>query len=278
MSDSGFEILKVKVTASSTDFIYNYTGKVTKAILLTEVPELQTVFRPVKGFFKIIRVSPLIKDGSVTTPFFEAKRINGKIVYELRPLLLSGNYTFEVGSTSDNVSRIFSKFNKVQGIRTRLKFENTVIEYTIEDVAVESPNMALGKYVIIKSISPALLPTPYVATQQVRRFTITPAILLWVPYLISQQTYTVTEDLVYKAVKLLETSFVEHYSSLAKVMHVLYDGRREPALHFRAKYIVLCSDQERMETLARILMVARTLGVGASRANGFGTVQISQKN
>lgn len=276
MNDVEFKILKVKATISSSDHVYNYTGKIAKTILLAEVPELQAIFRPVKGFFKMIRVSPLIKDGSVATPTFETRRVNSGVVYEIKPLPLSGTYTFEIGSTSENISLIFNKLKRIQGDKTRLKFENAIVSYTIEDVSIEDPNVTLsklGKYVIIKSVSPALLTTPYMATQHIRRFTITPTILLWVPYLISQNTYSVTEEIVHKAAKLLETSFVEHYSSRTKVMHISYDGKREPALYFKAKYIVLRLDQEE-KTLIKILRIARALGVGASRANGFGTVHI----
>lgn len=274
MGDLDLKILRVKLTASSNDFIYNYTGKIAKTILLTEVPELQAAFKPIKGFFKLIRVSPFIKDGSVATPLFEVKRVGGKTTYELKPLTLSGSYIFEVGSTSDGISLVLNKLRQAQGVRTRLKFENAIIEYTIEDFVMEDPTVTLGDYAIIKSISPALLPTPYVATQHIRRFTISPATLLWIPYLISQKVYSVTEDVMYKAVKLLETCLVEHYSSVARAVHVPFDGRREPTLHFKAKYIVLCSEQEKREMLMKTLTIARALGVGASRANGFGTVQI----
>lgn len=35
--------------------MYNYTGKLSKTILLTEMPELEQLFKPVKGFFKQLR-------------------------------------------------------------------------------------------------------------------------------------------------------------------------------------------------------------------------------
>lgn len=275
MAGSDLKLLEVRMLASSTAPIFNYTGKIAKAILLTEVPELQPTFRPVKGFFKTIRVSPLIRDGTAVTPVFELKRVEGKITYELKPVQLSGNYVFEIGGTSDDITLISNKLKQAQGFKTRLKFENAIFEYIIEEVVERDFNITPGKYVNVASVSPALLTTPYSITQHVRRFTISPSILLWVPYLISQGILSVTEDVVRKATKLLETCLVEHYSSRAKVVHIPYDGRREPALQFKVRYIVLCEERERRDALKDVLKAARVLGVGASRANGFGTIQLS---
>lgn len=274
MNNLDLKVLRVKVTVTSTDFIYNYTGKIVKTILLTEVPELQPAFKAIKGFFKLIRVSPFIRDGNVETPVFERKHLGTKISYEFKPIKLSGNYIFEIGSTFDVISRAFKSFRQLQGIKTRLKFENAIIEYIVEDVEVEDFRISLdNNYIRIITISPTLLPTPYSATQHVRRFTISPAIVLWIPCLISQGMYSVTNGAVNKVINLLETCLVEHYSSQIKVMHIPYDGRREPALHFRTKYIILCSEQEKKEILKRTFKVARVLGIGASRTNGFGTIQ-----
>ena len=273
MNDLDIKVLKVKITATSTDFIYNYSGKIVKTILLTEVPEIQPAFRPVKGFFKLIRISPLIKGETTVTPVFERKCTNTGVSYELKPIQLSGSYMFEVGSTSDIISRTLNNLRQAQGVKTRLKFENAIIEYVIEDVEVEDFNISLDNHIRVVTLSPALLPTPYLATQHVRRFTISPAVVFWIPYLMMQGTYSVTDDAVNRAVRLLETCIAEHYSSQIKVIHIPYDGRREPTLHFRAKYIILSSDQEKKKTLAKILKVARVLGIGASRTNGFGTIK-----
>ncbi|MEM3816371.1 MAG: hypothetical protein QW341_05950 [Candidatus Bathyarchaeia archaeon] len=273
MDNLDIKVLKVKITAASTDFIYNYSGKIVKTILLTEVPELQPAFRPVKGFFKLIRVSPLIRGETAVTPVFERKRTSIGVSYELKPIQLSGSYMFEVGSTSDIISKALNSLRQVQGVKTRLKFENAIIEYVIEDIEVEDFNISLDNHVRIATVSPALLPTPYSATQHVRRFTISPVVVFWIPYLISQGIYSVTNDAVNKAMRLLETCLVEHYSSQIRVIHIPYDGRREPTLHFKAKYIVLSSDHEEKKALARILKAARVLGIGASRTNGFGTIQ-----
>jgi hypothetical protein len=234
---------------------------------------LQPLFRPIKGFFKLIRISPLIKNGVALTPFFETKRESNGVTYELKPLELGGDCVFEVGSTSDIVSLALSRLKQIQGIRTRIKFEGSIIEYIVEDISSEDFSLKLGDRVAIKSVSPTLLTNPYVADQHIRRFTINPTVLLWVPYLISQRKYSVSEE-ASKAAKLLESCLVEHYVSSMRVIHIPYDGQREPALHFRAKYIVLCHEREKNDMLTRILEVARVLGVGASRANGFGTIQI----
>lgn len=273
MNDLDIKVLKVKITAASSDFIYNYSGKIVKTILLTEVPALQPVFRSVKGFFKLIRVSPLIRGETAVTSVFERKHTNTGVSYEFKPIQLSGSYMFEVGSTSDIISKALNSLRQVQGVRTRLKFENAIIEYVIEDVEVEDFNISLDNYIRVATVSPALLPTPYSATQHVRRFTISPVVVFWIPYLISQGIYSVTNDAVNKAIKLLETCLVEHYSSQIKVIHIPYDGRREPTLYFKAKYIILSLDQEEKKTLVRILKAARVLGIGASRTNGFGTIR-----
>lgn len=275
------KVVVLRIYMESSNYIYNYTGKITKSILLTEVPELEHLFKPSKGYFKQLRVSPpLNADGAVFTSY-EVKYSNGKVVYDLRPVMLGGEYVVEVGAPTSIADTVYSRFKQVVGVRTRLKFENTILTYLVEDVRVDELRIQLKNpsYVVIKSLSPALLPNPLVPNQQVRRFTTSPGVLLWIPRMMSEGFLTSRSEDVRRRYLELEECLSEHYSTKHKIVFINYDNNREPAVMVKAKYIVVAGDCETkawcVELLEKTLTAARTYGVGASRANGFGTITVS---
>lgn len=267
----------------SSDFVYNYTGKISKAILLTEVPELEHFFKPFKGFFKQLRVSPPINRGKAAIPLYISKVSNGKVTYELVPVTLRGDYEVEIGLPASIADKVHDRFKHTMGVKTRLKFENAVITYIIEDIKIEEPRILLNnvQYVVIKTLSPALLPNPLVPNQQIRRFSSSPGVVLWIPRLISDGILTSVGDDARRRYLELEECLAEHYSTRHRIMFLNYDSNREPAIMIRAKYILAVKDNMTrarcIELLEKTLTVARIYGIGASRPNGFGTIIVEKR-
>lgn len=269
------KIVTLRLYLESSDFIYNYTGKISKAILLTEVPELEYTFRAVKGFFKQIRVSPPLSDGAAIVPIYAVRHENVEMNFELKPVLLKGEYVIEVGAPEDVANAIHSRFKQVEGVKTRLKFENAVITYIIEETSFLEPRIDADNGVFeVKTVSPALLPNPLTPTQHVRRFTANPGTLLWIPYLMSKGVMSYSRQVAERALIELESCLSEHYSTRWRTIFVNYDGNREPALHAKARYIIVGKGDCR-ELARKTLETAIVYGIGASRANGFGSVAVT---
>ncbi|MEM0292909.1 MAG: CRISPR system precrRNA processing endoribonuclease RAMP protein Cas6, partial [Fervidicoccaceae archaeon] len=82
---------------------------------------------------------------------------------------------------------------------------------------------------------------------------------------------------IFQALIELESCLAEHYSTKQRTVFINYDNNREPALTAKAKYIVIASENKCEEIVKRTLQTARIYGIGASRANGFGTITIETK-
>lgn len=267
------KIITLRLYMESSDFIYNYTGKLSKTILLTEAPELEHVFKPMKGFFKQVRVSPPICGGKAVIPVYDVKLVKGKPTFELKPVALRGEYMIEVGASGDLVDSLYTRFKQAVGLKTRLKFENSLITYIVKDALVVEPRIRIeGGVVGVVTVSPALIPNPLTPTQHVRRFTASPGALLWVPHMMSRGVLSYNRHDAERTLVELEACLSEHYSTKVRTVFVSYDGSKEPALEVKTKYII--TNPECREMLERTLTTARIFGVGASRANGFGTITL----
>jgi len=270
------KILMLKLYVESTDFIYNYTGKLSKAIVLSEAPSLEYAFKPVKGFYKPLRISPPIKDGKALTPTYGVQKVSGKTTYVLKPVKLSDECIVEVGATEDIVDKLYKVFKQSVGLKTRLKFENALVNYLVKEVLVIEPDIVLGSSFTVSTSSPVLLPNPFTPSQHIRRFTVNPSIFFWVPYMIAGGNLSHSRQEAYKALIELESCLTEHYSTKYRVIFINYDNNREPALEVvRAKYLLTFRDRKCEETVKKVLYAARVYGVGASRASGFGSIKLS---
>lgn len=272
MSGELGKILALKLYIESSDFIYNYTGKISKAILLTEAPSLEYLFKPMKGFYKPLRVSPPIHGNRAVIPTYIIRREHESRSFYLEPVKLNGEYVVEVGSTNEIVDRLYNVFKASEGLKTRIKFENTIVGYVVSEVRVFKPEVRVSSAVIIKTLSPALLPNPFIPSQHVRKFTASPSTLLWVPHAIANGVSSHSTNEVIKALVLLESCLAEHYAIKFKVVFINYDNKREPALDVKAKYLLI--NQMCKEQLEKTLCAARIFGVGASRASGFGSIEV----
>ncbi len=219
-----YALLVMRLRLVSRDPIDEYTGKLSKTILAAEVPEIESVFRPVKGLFKPFRVSPPL-DSGLNGVYPVIARDSG-----LKPVKLEGEYTVEVGCEERLAREVRERLSGALGQATRLKFRNTMVKYTIESVDLVKPRISVSDSFVVRIASPALLSDPFKVNQQVKRFAIAPSIVLWIP------------------------------------------AHRVAGLTGRIKYLVVNKDG--VEHLQKTLEVARVLGVGSSRASGFGTIQV----
>ncbi|MEM4487961.1 MAG: hypothetical protein QXK88_04045 [Desulfurococcaceae archaeon] len=225
-----------------------------------------------------------MNNGRAVVPVYVVRATNGGFTYDLVPAMLKGYYTVEVGAPSNVADALYCRFKQIVGVRTRLKFENTVVMYVVESVVVEEPRIQLrdASYVVIKTVSPAILPNPLVPNQQVKRFTASPGVMLWVPRMISYGVLTGTGNDTPRSYLEQEECLAEHYSTRLKAVFVNYDNNRESALTAKAKYILVARGYEtrarRIELLEKTLTAAKTYGIGASRANGFGTITAEKQN
>lgn len=267
------KILVLDLYIESSDFIYDYTGKLSKTIILSEVPSLEYAFKPMKGFYKLLRVSPPICGDRAVLPTYIVRKVDGKKTFELRSVTLVGNYIVEVGSTSDIINKLYSSFKDSKGLMTRIKFENTFVRYLVNDVRILEPEIKVINGAVVRTLSPALLPNPFTPSQHIRRFTINPSIMLWVPFSIVSGTYTHNTHEVTRSLIILESCLAEHYTSRQKTVFINYNNEREPALEVRAKYLI--TKNECKELIEKILYAARVFGIGASRASGFGSAEIT---
>ncbi|MEM4455511.1 MAG: hypothetical protein QXT28_12410 [Thermofilaceae archaeon] len=260
------KILELKLRIESSSPLTNFTGKLSKTIVLSEAPHLEYLFKPIKGFFKPLRISPPLREKRAVTPVYTGR------AGELKPVELSGEYTIEVGSPREIADELRASFEKAVGERTRVKFENVFVKYVVEDVRVVEPHIRVTKKAVVSTLSPALLPHPLVRSQHIRRFTVSPSTLLWVPFSIASGVYTHDERESIRIIAELERCLAEHYATRQKSVFINYDGNREPALEARAIYLLL--DAGCRELVEKVLYAARIFGIGSSRASGFGSVDV----
>lgn len=263
-----YSLVVVRANIESREPLGDYTGKVSKTILLSEVPELEPAFRPVKGVFKPIRVSPPLELGSMAAVYPTYSR-DGALV----PVKLSGEYAIEVGCERRVAEAVVSRLSKVVGIPTRIKFGGSMLLYKITGVEVKEVRVEMGDTFVITIASPALLSDPFKVNQQVKRFSVSPSIVLWIPMLLSKSVFTPSHSDIEEAVHFLESALTEHYASHTRATLTAYSGKRVAGLSGRVKYILV--DRSKRREVEEILRTARVLGVGSSRASGFGTVYVT---
>lgn len=252
-----FKSFTVTVKTKYSRTYPNFTGKISKTITLFEMPELQPMFQPHKGFIKPIHVSPLIDE----------KR-NAVFAYYHQGVLkeanINGTFKFKIGAPKELAEALFEKFKEDIGVRNRTKFENELLEFVIVDVKED-------QYTLPKRFklcfSPTLLTHPLLVNRDVRKFLPTPSAVFWVPYSLLKDNTNVTKDEVLE----LEEGIVETWKNKLMTIWIPYNESKEPVLIGKAEYIVLKED------LKKVVETALIMGVGASRASGFGHVELCDK-
>lgn len=252
-----FKSFTVTIRTKYSRTYSNFTGKISKTVLLFEMPDLQPMFQPYKGFLKPIHVSPLIDEhGSPVFPYYHKGSLKGTDI--------NGTFKFKVGVPHELAEVLFEKFKEDVGVRNRTKFENELLEFVIVDVKED-------RYTLPKRFklcfSPSLLIHPLLVNRDIRKFLPTPSAVFWVPYSLLRGDTNVSKEEVLS----LEEGIVETWKNRLKTIWIPYDGNKEPVLIGKVEYIVLKED------LMKVVETALIMGVGASRASGFGHVEICDK-
>jgi hypothetical protein len=230
----------------------NFSGKISKTILLMSYPELQPFFQPLKGIIKPIHVSPLM---------------NGEALYAyydrgvLKSPEISGNYSVIVGGPSEFIEEMKGSLKKdvEENVRSKLKIDDKLLIAQV--LSVENYSPRFDKRVKV-CFSPTLLSNPYLVNRDFRRFLPSPSATFWIPYaMLKGKDRLSPRDLIE-----LERGITETWKTFLRTRWIVYDGKKEPVLTGKVEYQIL--DDEMMDVFRTAFM----LGVGASRSAGFGHV------
>lgn len=235
----------------------NFTGKISKTILLFELQYLQPMFQPHKGFIKPIHVSPLMDEkGSPVFAYYQKGVLKGANI--------NGVFKFKVGAPKELAEELMKKFKEDVGVRNRTKFEDELLEFTVVDVKEDQYDLPKRFKLCF---SPTLLSHPLLINRELRKFLPTPSAVFWIPYsLLKGQTNVGKNDVLE-----LEEGIVETWKNRLKTIWIPYNENKEPVLVGKVEYTILRED------LRKVVETALIMGVGASRASGFGHVELCNK-
>ncbi len=255
-----------------------FTGKVVKSLLMKASPDLQVVFesmyRP-----KPISISTLVKlaDGRRV---YLWKRSDSNMVMKLDP---GDRVGFHVGFTEDVADKVLDALGGLDGVEL-FKAKWFLEEYSLETYELPAREEDIPReyrvgtdyWVKVEFRTPTLFLDPYKASK-IKRFLPLPGIVF--SYNIGELLRMEKNAEYIRMVDHMNALLNEPYTILetVKVVKYLYDGMSLPGVTGYAKYMI---DYEYMvltesvEFLENILLHAAVMGVGTSRANGFGYVTI----
>ncbi len=272
----------VKVWAVITPSDYSplpaFTGKFVKSLLIEANPKIKTIFES--------RIQP--KPISISTLY---RIVNGKRIYlwkiagkntrfQAKPGV---RYYFEIGFSEDVLTIVNDTILNIDGVKLLdAKWYLVEVEFEIHKLPVKEEGF-LNKYSIegkksvkIEFRTPALLLDPYKKTR-VKRFLPLPGIVF--SYNIGELLRLGRGKEYFGSIILVNSILNETYHILNTVKPILYvyEGKELPGLTGFAKYMIdheLVKATDSKLFLENILLHASIMGVGTSRANGFGNVTI----
>jgi len=276
-----FTGLRVILEIHTDKPFYDYTGRITKTLIYALVPELR-IYHGVKGILSPIMISPpytLGKNenslGESVIPIFKEKN-NGENKWELKPINLDGEYIFHIGTYSDLAEKISRALDSMK-TPISIKIGEHIIFYKIEKITNITKNIiekisSLNNRVRLYLKSPAQIFNVYHPTR-LPKFSPTAVEVLMTPFMLSNNTYTITHQVLIEASTILG-NLVETWYSLRtlKPLMVPFKGKRESALTGYITYINETNNKKILEKIQETLIVAEIMGIGRSRQNGFGTV------
>ncbi len=276
-----YKLIKVRVNFSDPFLTIDFTGKLVKTMLINSNPELQDVFEGKKKVYpKPLRITTLLKEND--------EAIYPKVVVKgfaksLKPknppstIQIKGNYYFYVGYESSlNVDvhkalvKLFSGLNFNYG-----QFNVRVKAIGMEEVEVSFPSTF--SEVKVKLVTPSVFKDPFEKLSdldkiKVKRF------LPFPPFMFSTNVYEIFRDTYKRNIIRLAYSLIETHNNLNTITKVwyYYDGNWLPGVIGYAKFFVRKNiRKEVMEALRKILEHANVIGIGTSRATGFGFCKVS---
>ncbi len=254
-----------------------FTGKVVKSLLIRANPVVEEVF---SGRYtpKPIHLSTLVRveDGRL---YYMWKK-HGSEEASMR-LGMGQEALFFLGFTEDIAHQVLDALANLDGVEL-FNVKWRLIEYGVESYRLPTDSVP-RKYslegveaVKIEFRTPTLLLDPYKKSRY-RRFLPVPGIVF--SYNIGDLLRMERGRDYLETVNLVNALLNETYSVLdtAKSIMYIYEGKKLPGLAGYVKYMIdwdMVKKTNARLLLENLLMHASIMGVGTSRANGFGHVTI----
>jgi hypothetical protein len=286
-----------KVTAYLDGFRgFVYTGKLSKTLVITAVPELAPHFQPSSGSPpKLVHVSPLYREsgGRVEAVYTRLSCKGGQLARcddgVPRPVFLEGLYTFYLGLSTSllDPGRVLSGLASLDGY---LEFMKQKVRVSVRQVEYIDPH-SLASRLLDEAASRGGLKVVFSSPTQLRdpfrrgrhkSFLPSPLNVFSTPaYIYVYQRWGFKRGRFLKLLRVLDRVFNETYTALktVRLTWFVYEKRPEPGLIGYAKYAVNDYYYEEYskrlglrEAIEGVLAAAVALGTGTGRAAGLGHV------
>ncbi len=283
---------RVCVSPDSAAVLPSFTGKAVKTLLIKANPRLEDVFA------KELKVNVGGREARApkpihVTPLYRLVERNGRITEhylwkkagarETPPLTVEPGEKlfFHVGFTEEieyMVLDALQSLDMIEAYNTKWLLLEVEVDSSTE-LPSENPPIKLepGEAVVVEMKTPALLLDPYKPTPYAR-FLPTPGILL--AYNVGDLIRSTSRGKEYlEAVAAIERALNETWKAVNTVRAVkyIYDGKALPGLYGYVAYKAPTdADLEDLLLAANALSHAAVMGIGRSRANGFGHVKIKK--
>ncbi len=166
-------------------------------------------------------------------------------------------YTFRVGGEEEEMIKALSEINDIHVFNTK---------WRIEDVRVSSVTLECKNYVKVDILTPAIFPDPFVKEEK-KRFTNAFFIVFAVNAMDEMKLKRGSE--LEKFLYDMERNVSEEPSDYRSV-NILYSGKKVKGVLGRMNYRI----RDYFQELKSILENAQAKGIGSSRHNGFGVVNV----
>ncbi len=274
-----YHLARITVVPENDVLLPPFTGKAVKSLLLKANPALTHVLESTVNP-KPIRISTFARNSEGTVHYLW--KIAGKNSGISMRLAMGERTWFYVGFTGDVAHAVIDALNNIDGV-TLFGVTWRLVEYSIETywLPTDKPPSELrldeAEAVKVEMRTPVLLLDPY-KESRFRRFLPMAGVVF--AYNIGDllrmnrsREYILTVDSVTMVLN-------ETYSILStvKAIKYVYGHKTLPGLIGYAKYMIdwdiLGGNEDYKLFLENLLLHAHVMGVGTSRANGFGHVTI----
>ena len=260
--------------------ITDYTGKLARSLLAKCSRLVEAVLEAPMGIPKPVSVSPLYRAaGGRVEALYPGSNGAGRVEYPtIHPGELLHFYLGLGPGLGDELEAILSCLKRgvdvdfsMHTLTVRLEKAEHIATYDPE----QGPLVKLGEAEAVRIIfaSPTLPVNPWKPRSKWKRLLPTPS------YLLAVNALEATGGDARRALEVLQAAEKTLSPSPAihetvKIRYYLHDGTLLPALTGYAKLHVEEADQEDLETTEHLLSHALVMGMGSSRAAGFGIIVV----
>jgi len=273
-----------------------FTGKLVKSMIIDALPELKVLFNKSSGVQpKLIHVSPLFQfnGGGIRCIYSGTSGYLGKRKPAPK-ITINGKYRFYIGFVEDGSVGFDAVYNALMGISGRHQFSNRTFEAELLSLrtvdvereasrALEGMQVSGGGKVRLVFSSPTMLRDPF-RTDNHKSLVPSPLNIFSTPiYIYLYLSGKLTQRRLYKLAIIIHRVINEAHTihDTVKKVWVYYEPRKNPvpALIGYANLYLNTSYYEKYmlrydlpELLKEVFKLSMILGIGTSRAAGFGHV------